>query len=394
MKRKFLKSAALGALLLAAVPIAHATGTDAGTTVSNIAIVNYQINNVAQNPIGSSPTGNTTGPGVATTFVVDRELSHTVAGGNATFTVTASPGQQDAVMQFTVTNTGNDTQDYLLTVRNRTGTSANYVGTDNFDPTGIQAFVESGANVGYQAAEDTAVFIDELAEGASRIVYVIADIPLNQVNGDIAALSLIAQVATGLTPGTQGAPITNDTNGDVSPAGTYSNGTLAVGAGTVTNTADDPTVVQNVFRDAAGDIDSAGNAGGLRNGQASDTERFLIQSARLTVTKTSAVISDPANGTTNPKAIPGATVRYTVTATNSGTTNATSVVISDQIPANTTYVPGSIRLNGTAQTDANDGTDASNFNVTSVNTVTVGAGTLGTSGAAATATITFDVVIN
>ena len=55
----------------------------------------------------------------------------------------------------------------------------------------------------------------------------------------------------------------------------------------------------------------------------------------LAVTKVSTLISDPVNGTTNPKAIPGALVEYLITVANTGSaaTDADSVVIWDQGPA-------------------------------------------------------------
>jgi subtilisin-like proprotein convertase family protein len=56
--------------------------------------------------------------------------------------------------------------------------------------------------------------------------------------------------------------------------------------------------------------------------------------AELSVTKVSTLISDPVNGTTNPKAIPGALVEYLITVTNTGTsaTDPNSVVIRDRGP--------------------------------------------------------------
>jgi len=47
----------------------------------------------------------------------------------------------------------------------------------------------------------------------------------------------------------------------------------------------------------------------------------------------------------------GDTLRYTITVKNVGNANATDASIRDQIPANTTYVAGSTRLNGTALAD-------------------------------------------
>ncbi len=58
----------------------------------------------------------------------------------------------------------------------------------------------------------------------------------------------------------------------------------------------------------------------------------------LGITKTSEVLSDPVDGTTNPKRIPGSVVRYVLAVTNTGTgsADASSIAISDPVPANTT----------------------------------------------------------
>ena len=55
--------------------------------------------------------------------------------------------------------------------------------------------------------------------------------------------------------------------------------------------------------------------------------------ANLTMTKTATLISDPVNGTTNPKYIPGAIVEYAITVTNAGTgpVDLSTVVINDPI---------------------------------------------------------------
>ena len=49
----------------------------------------------------------------------------------------------------------------------------------------------------------------------------------------------------------------------------------------------------------------------------------------MSISKTSIVISDPVNNTTNPKRIPGATIRYCFTVDNSGDASADSVTIDD-----------------------------------------------------------------
>ncbi len=68
--------------------------------------------------------------------------------------------------------------------------------------------------------------------------------------------------------------------------------------------------------------------------QAFFTQTDLHQ-ANVQLTKTAQVVG---GGTPTP----GSVVQYTVTATNNGDDNAINVVLSDPIPANTTYVPGTI----------------------------------------------------
>lgn len=86
----------------------------------------------------------------------------------------------------------------------------------------------------------------------------------------------------------------------------------------------------------------------------------------LNVSKTSTVVSDPVNGTTNPKAIPGALIRYCVTVANSGTVAASTVIATDTLPADVTYVPNSLRTGTscatatTVEDDDNTGFDESN----------------------------------
>lgn len=61
----------------------------------------------------------------------------------------------------------------------------------------------------------------------------------------------------------------------------------------------------------------------------------LVFTPRLVVTKTRAAVSDPVNGTTNPKAIPGGVVDYTITATTRPgvTVTSNSIVLVDPTPA-------------------------------------------------------------
>ncbi|MFM7379404.1 MAG: hypothetical protein ACKO1O_14965 [Erythrobacter sp.] len=67
-----------------------------------------------------------------------------------------------------------------------------------------------------------------------------------------------------------------------------------------------------------------------------------LAAALLEISKISTVISDPVNGTTNPKAIPGAVVEYAITVRNvgAGTFDASSIVLLDVMPAGMAFAVG------------------------------------------------------
>ncbi|WP_296721060.1 CshA/CshB family fibrillar adhesin-related protein [Erythrobacter sp.] len=87
--------------------------------------------------------------------------------------------------------------------------------------------------------------------------------------------------------------------------------------------------------------------GGSITPQLGDTITCIITNSRITtavleVDKTSVVISDPVNGTTNPKAIPGAIVEYSITIRNVGrrSVDSSSIVIIDDMPADMAFSTG------------------------------------------------------
>lgn len=90
---------------------------------------------------------------------------------------------------------------------------------------------------------------------------------------------------------------------------------------------------------------------------------FCNPVAVLGVTKVSTLISDPTNGTTNPRAIPGAVMEYCILVQNPGSGTATNVVGTDNIPATLTYSAGSITSGptcGTAITAEDDDATGAN----------------------------------
>lgn len=87
-----------------------------------------------------------------------------------------------------------------------------------------------------------------------------------------------------------------------------------------------------------------GAVGGTITPRLGDTVTCTILNTRLAtavlvIQKTSTVISDPVNGTTNPKLIPGAVVEYAINVRNVGTraVDASSIVILDVMPADMAF---------------------------------------------------------
>jgi uncharacterized repeat protein (TIGR01451 family) len=290
---------------------AFAVGTVSGTTISNSATVNYQVGGIGQTAVLSSPDG-LTPTGVTTDFLVDNKVDVVVTALDIIY-VSVAPGSLDQVLTFTVRNDGNTAQDFSLVAA--PGADP-FGGTDNFDATATAVYVENGTTVGFQPVEDVAVYIDELAADAFVTVYVVSSISAAQINGDIAAYTLTADAADAGTGG-------------------------ALGAATSATAGADTAAVDVVLADAAGDTDAQ------YAGDHSDTSAYQVVTAALAVAKNALVISDPFNLLVNPKAIPGATMEYTITVTNTGA-QADNVVVTDPIPANTTFVGGSVGATGAA----------------------------------------------
>ena len=126
---------------------------------------------------------------------------------------------------------------------------------------------------------------------------------------------------------------------------------------------------------------------------------FCRPVANLTIAKTSGLVSDPTNGTTNPKAIPGATMLYCILVTNNGSATATGINITDALPATTSFVPGSLRSGTscagatTVEDDNASGADESDPFGASISGTTISAVTAMLA-AAGTMAVGFNVTIN
>lgn len=114
---------------------------------------------------------------------------------------------------------------------------------------------------------------------------------------------------------------------------------------------------------------------------------FCKAVANIAVSKITSVISDPVNGTTNPKAIPGAVMEYCILISNTGSATLSNISASDAMPVKFTYAAGTMTSGTTcagattAEDDNNIGTDETDPYGASVSgtTITATAGTLSAS---------------
>ena len=92
----------------------------------------------------------------------------------------------------------------------------------------------------------------------------------------------------------------------------------------------------------------------------------VITAANLALVKTAVVLTDPVNGASNPKAIPGAVVSYTITVNNQGGRPADldSTVVTDEIPTDSSLIVSDIGGGGSGPLIFTDGSPASGLTYT------------------------------
>ena len=275
------------------------------------------------------------------TFNVDEIIDFTLTWQDASNVQTTSGGL-GSVLTFAVTNTGNGTDSYALAVNNA------LVG-DDFDPIFSGIFLDTNGNSVYDLGPDLAYAgtTGDIAADASLTIFVLNDMPGALADGLLGDSTLTATSNTGV--------------GAV--------GTVFLGGGD------------------AGTSAVLAIAGGTQN----DTGTYKIATLAVTVVK-SAVVTDLIGGT-DPS--PGATITYTLTVTTLGSGTAEGVVVTDLIPANTTYTANTLTLDTgggpVLLTDASD-IDAGDVGVTTPGTVTVDIGDI--TNATPPQIITFEVTID
>ena len=277
--------------------------------------------------------GPVTIPSNTITVKVDELLDVTVTSRDSG-PVSAAPGS--AVLTFELTNTGNGPEAYTLTANPA-------VAGNDFDTTVNGLAVDTNGNGVYDPGVDQMLTgpatTAAIAADASLTVFVLVTIPGGVADGDQSDVSLLAEAVTGTgAPGTafagQGAGGGNAIVGSTG-ANATATGSLSVGI----------------------------------------TDVDLIKSA---------TVRDPFGGT---GIVPGATITYAIRAEVRGSGSVSDLVVTDAVPADTTYVAGSLKLDGATLTDAADAdTGRSNTSGISVD--------LGTVSGGSRRTVTFQVTID
>jgi uncharacterized repeat protein (TIGR01451 family) len=328
----------LAVLALSATQVVQAAGTAAGATIANSVTLDFDLAGSPQQVISNADT------------VTVQELIDVVAvWQDAANVQTASP-DTDRVLTFLVRNTGNGVESFTLGIDNSPATG------DDFDPGNPRIHIDGNGNSSYDGPATDPLYVpgsnDPVldANGTDSVtIFALNDIPAGRSDGETGDSRLQVQSATAGAAGA--AP-----------------GTVLPGAGD-------------------GGIDAVT---GTSNADADVIGSYQVLNAPLDVAiiKSGQVINDGVSCNSPPcSPVPGATIRYALQVDVTGTGTADNLVITDSIPANTTYVPASISLDAAPQTDNVDA-DAGSFGG---GIVTVD---LGSVPGPATRVITLDVTIN
>ncbi len=310
----------LGAVLIPGA--AHATGVAAGTLIQNTASATY-----------TSGTASGTVSSNTVSIKVDELLDVAVAGLTTT---PAIAGAGNAVLEYSITNTGNGPEAFNLTINPAVAGNA-------FDAAVQAVVVDTNGNGTYDSGVDQVLASSAatplIAPDGSLRIFVIVSLPAGAGDGQTSQVQLTADAATGT--GAPGAVFSGQGDGG---------GDAVVGASTASDNAKDT----------------------------------LVASLATVALAKSAVVADPFGGS---QPVPGAVVTYTVTAAISGSGQADGLHITDVIPTGTTYQPGTLTLDAAALTDTTD-TDTGQASASGIDV------NLGTVAGGTSKTVKFDVKIN
>lgn len=309
--RNMVAPVVFGALSLA-VANAHAAdlGTDAGTEITNTASLTYAVN------------GSNQSVSAAVKVDVDLKLDFKLTTNSTAPLSTSLPSDpavtEIAIASLKLKNDSNAPVSYSIDIIDRAITSPDtlYSRTDNFNLTTPTYTVTAtgGATVN---VVDGSIEVTKLPEDGTTDITVKANKTsfAGQLNG--ASFSIF------------------DFEAKATKAFDDDNAEITVTANSAGGKDNDLTTVQVVWADAGkNNSESTSDAVSLTlpyfpSGTNPTTDGFV---------KTSEVVWDPINkGNGDDKAIPGATVKYTIVVRNKGTATATGLTVTDTLPSQVDY---------------------------------------------------------
>ena len=321
-------------LALGATQQAMAAGTASGTSITNTANMTYAVGGVGQTAIPSN----------VVSFAVDNKINVNVVTTDVSPGVSAVPGQvaatplpnPPAYLTFTVTNTGNTLQDFILSNTNpASGATSPFGGTTEFAVSSCRTFIETAGGAGLQIGADLeATYLNDVAADGSATVYLVCNTPLTATNNQDASAYLVAEAVA--SAGSVGTPSVAYTVGELTAANTQGG-------------------VEIVAADGTG----GASTDALRDAKYSVASAYIVQTATLSVVKSVTTLCDPFNGVTSPKNIPGAMVQWTIAVTNTGSASATLATIADVLNGSTTQDPNLVAPTNAATCSSATGVPAS-----------------------------------
>lgn len=328
----------LAVLCLTLSPSLWAIGTSAGTDITNTATATYNV---------GAATGLTESSNPVTTTV--NELLDVSVVWQDTSNVVVSSGDTNEVLTFLITNTGNGSDTYSLA-------GLSILTGDQFDPGLVDIFLDTNGNDVYDPGTD-AQYISATNDPVldannpladDLVVFVVNNIPGGLADGDLGDSQLTA--TSTLASGT-------DAPGTVLGTGAGDGGTEAV----------------------VGDS----------NATSADIGTYVVSNVVVSLVK-SASIADQFGGS---EPVPGAVITYSIVVTVTGTGTAAALVVTDAVPADTTYNTNTLTLNSGAPFTEASGDDVGEVSgAPGAETVSVTLGDL--TSASPVQTISFDVTIN
>lgn len=291
--RHFIRAIAVCFGAVSAVALAQGN-TAAGTSIVNRASVTYQLGSEPQPALSASVA-----------IQVDQIINVSAAWQDSS-AVTATAGTKTPALTYVLENDSNGPDSFSLSVSSQPHSSSGFTaaGCGIWFDTNNDGVYSPGDKVYTPGVNDPV-----LAAGARQRVFVVCTVPASTPDGSESDITLSA-----------------DSNTVTGPPGTAVNESKA------------PYVVAE-----------AGSSGG----QAKAVATYVASGIDFDI-PLSQTVTDPDGGN---QAVDGSIITYTIKVSPKGSGNGNNLQVTDPIPTYTTYVPGSLTLNGVSLTDAQSDND-------------------------------------